>query len=126
MHRAKFKSTKLSNQLFYQLYRENVLITFDESIKNQFIETAQTAQSWFTDLNEIPLMPSDQKKFWDAPVVTKIFSDLPRRNLFDKARLLAVSERECGDWLSVVLSSNLGTFLDPETLRIAIPLRHYF
>ena len=67
-------------------------------------------------------MPSDQKN-WDKPMVSKIFTDLPRLNLIDKARLLAVSKKESGDWLNAVPSPNLGTLLDPETLRVAVSLR---
>ena len=39
------------------------------------------------------------------------------------ARLLGVSSRESGSWLSALPSPSLGTFLDNDTVRIAIGLR---
>jgi len=56
-------------------------------------------------------------------MTSTIFSNLRRDNLVDQARLLAVSLKESGDWLNAVPSPNLGTLLDPESLRIAVSLR---
>ncbi|XP_063386119.1 uncharacterized protein LOC134672146 [Cydia fagiglandana] len=41
----------------------------------------------------------------------------------EKARILAVSERESGSWLHALPSSNFGTLLDNNTLRLAVGLR---
>lgn len=41
----------------------------------------------------------------------------------ERARILAVSERESGHWLHALPSRTLGTVLDPSALRIAICLR---
>ncbi|KAI8422420.1 hypothetical protein MSG28_006260 [Choristoneura fumiferana] len=40
----------------------------------------------------------------------------------DRARILAVSERESGHWLHALPSTNLGTMLDPVHLRLAVCL----
>lgn len=44
-------------------------------------------------------------------------------NNSEKARLLAVSAAESGLWLHALPSQNLGTLLDPNSLRIAVGLR---
>lgn len=75
-----------------------------------------------TNFEEIPLDSSHQKS-WDIPIATIEFSKLKRHDIIDQVRLIAVSEKESGDWLRAVPSPNLGTLLDPESLRIAVSLR---
>lgn len=60
---------------------------------------------------------------WDLPIITSIFNSIPRNDDISKARLLSVSRKESGDWLNAVPSPQLGTLLDPESLRISVALR---
>lgn len=48
---------------------------------------------------------------------------LENANQVSRARLLAASSEESGQWLHAIPVPSLGTLLDPETLRIAIALR---
>ena len=48
---------------------------------------------------------------------------LAAANQLDQARLLAAGTSESSAWLQALPSANLGTLLDPETLRITVALR---
>jgi hypothetical protein len=73
-----------------------------------------------------PNLPSKphRQRAWDtiASVATlqTLIEPLTGR---DRARLLAVSQPESGYWLHAYPSPNTGTFIDPDTLRIAVGLR---
>lgn len=68
---------------------------------------------------------SESQKLWDLPISLRVHTHLtdtcptPR----DKARLLAVSERESGYWLHALPSVNFGTLLDDNSFRVAVGLR---
>lgn len=104
--------------------KELVNQIFDPSINinNQHLELAENIWKNLANVDEIPSDLSHQK-CWDIPIATNEFNLLERNDLVDKARLIAVSEKESGDWLRAVPSPNLGTLLDPESLRIAVALR---
>lgn len=62
---------------------------------------------------------------WDLPGVKATHTGLLEQcpDVTDRARLLAVSVKESGHWLHALPSHNLGTILDPSSLRIAVCLR---
>lgn len=66
-----------------------------------------------------------QQKQWDVPLVQKTF-DILAQTFFsdrDRARLLAVSQHESGQWLNAIPSKSIGTLLDNRTFRVALGLR---
>jgi hypothetical protein len=67
----------------------------------------------------------NHQRRWDEPLVLHrqrlLLEDT--QTVHDRARLLAVAERESGRWLHAVPSPQLGTYLDNESLRIAVALR---
>lgn len=66
----------------------------------------------------------ESQRGWDLPQLKLTFACLlEHSNDVDKARLLAVSEKESGHWLHSLPSLNIGTLLDATVLRIAICLR---
>jgi hypothetical protein len=71
---------------------------------------------------DIPSVPHIQKN-WDIPLIENLFENISRNDDKTKARLLAVSQKESGDWINAIPSPNLGTLLDPESLRISVALR---
>ncbi|CAK1589334.1 unnamed protein product [Parnassius mnemosyne] len=86
-------------------------------------EAGQTWQTLCPGEN-IPLEVNQQKQ-WDIPLVQGVQKDLFHNfhSDQDKARLLAVSTKESSHWLHALPSSNLGTLLDRESLRIAVGIR---
>lgn len=62
---------------------------------------------------------------WVALLDLKIYNDLISNasDLSSRARLLGVSTRESGSWLNALPCPSLGTFLDDDTIRVAIALR---
>ncbi|XP_069358665.1 uncharacterized protein [Maniola hyperantus] len=62
---------------------------------------------------------------WDKPRVILTHADLVAQctSATDKARILAVSEKESGHWLHALPSHSLGTILDQTALRVAVCLR---
>ncbi|XP_073957075.1 uncharacterized protein [Choristoneura fumiferana] len=64
------------------------------------------------------------QRLWDLPTVKLVHKRLILQSpdAADRARILAVSERESGHWLHALPSTNLGTMLDPAHLRIAVCL----
>ncbi len=68
---------------------------------------------------------SNQQRDWETPVLERLsealleFAHSPQ----DKARLLAVSRKESGAWLSALPCAPLGLALDNTSLRIAVGLR---
>lgn len=73
---------------------------------------------------QMPTEKSDQA-VWDTINVKLLHQNLLENapDNYEKARLLAVSERESGYWLHALPSRNLGSVLDPSTLRISVSLR---
>ena len=70
-----------------------------------------------------PAIPTSQKQ-WDEPICEHLKSDLiSKSNVPDRARLLAVSQKEAGLWLQALPSKHIGTVLDNCSLRIIISLR---
>ena len=61
----------------------------------------------------------------DLPRFEKTYDSLLENSpsLTDKSRLLSASSKPAGKWLVALPSSNLGTLLDNQTLRIATSLR---
>lgn len=73
-----------------------------------------------------PNFPSRLKiqRAWDTIASESIQNSLIHTTTGrDRARLLAVSRPEAGHWLHAYPSPNIGTFIDPCTLRIAVGLR---
>ncbi|GAV01250.1 hypothetical protein RvY_11990 [Ramazzottius varieornatus] len=65
-----------------------------------------------------------QQKAWDMPLLKEIHEQLVSTGSDnDKARLLAVSDKNLGSWLHALPSSSLGNLLDNNALRISIGLR---
>jgi hypothetical protein len=61
---------------------------------------------------------------WDACKIKNTLQSLLNDSAnYERARLLAVSEKESGHWLHALPSRNLGSVLDPSALRIAVCLR---
>jgi hypothetical protein len=73
---------------------------------------------------DLPTNKSIQK-IWDQPICKQVHSHLldSCATTQEKARLLALSERESGSWLHALPSTNYGTLLDCNTLRLAVGLR---
>lgn len=87
---------------------------------------AEAIEAWrYLCPNEsIPKEPNIQK-LWDLSLVQRAHKNLAQ-NLsadVDRARLLAVSEHESGQWLHALPSANVGTLLDDCSFRIAVGLR---
>lgn len=100
----------------------NQIFTPSVQLADHQLELAENIWKRVTNIDEI-LEDSSHQKSWDIPMAMEDFSGLKRLNSTDQARLLAVLEKESGDWLHAVPSPNLGTLLDPESLRIAVSLR---
>ena len=62
---------------------------------------------------------------WDFLLFEETYNRLLENSptLVDRSRLLSVSSNSAGKWLEALPSSNLGTSLDNQTLRIATSLR---
>ncbi|KAI5651412.1 hypothetical protein NE865_00656 [Phthorimaea operculella] len=73
---------------------------------------------------DMPDAPHVQRQ-WDEPLCKQVLQNLISGCLssVDRARILAVSERESGFWLQAFPSANLGTLLDNCTLSIIVGLR---
>ncbi|XP_072937198.1 uncharacterized protein [Epargyreus clarus] len=65
------------------------------------------------------------QKLWDEPLCKLTHESLLNSTdgITERARLLAVSERESGFWLQALPSSNIGTLLDNSTLSLCVCLR---
>ncbi len=68
---------------------------------------------------------SNQQRDWEAPVLERLYGTLldSADTQQDRARLLAVTRKESGAWLSALPCAPLGLALDNTTLRIAVGLR---
>ncbi|XP_072938410.1 uncharacterized protein [Epargyreus clarus] len=65
------------------------------------------------------------QKLWDEPLCKLTYELLLNTSddITERARLLAVSERESGYWLQALPSSHIGTLLDNSTLSLCLCLR---
>ena len=64
------------------------------------------------------------QKAWDrASCEQRVKTLLQGFNQVDRARFLAASQVESGQWLNAVPVPSLGTNLEPETLRVSLALR---
>ncbi|XP_061709915.1 uncharacterized protein LOC133519817 isoform X2 [Cydia pomonella] len=87
---------------------------------------ADAESAWRADhpVEQIPEEKASQAA-WDA-ISIKMHHQLLLQNCHndhERARLLAVSEKESGHWLHALPSRNLGSTLEPPALRIAVCLR---
>lgn len=82
---------------------------------------------WLSRCSSVNILTeANQQKRWYVPLVQQSFEKLLDQNSIsdrDRARLLAVSQKESGHWLHAIPSSNIGTLLDDHSFRIAIGLR---
>ncbi|XP_063359880.1 uncharacterized protein LOC134658517 [Cydia amplana] len=87
---------------------------------------ADAESAWSADhpVEQVPEEKSSQAT-WDIINIKTQHQLLLQNchNNHERARLLAVSEKESGHWLHALPSRNLGSTLDPSTLRIAVCLR---
>ena len=98
--------------------------SFADTILN---ELKQAEEEWLEKAGG-KLAPTEEtrgrQKSWDAPIAEHQRDRLLlEANQFDRARILGAATPESGAWLRALPSSNLGTHLDNETVRIAVALR---
>lgn len=71
--------------------------------------------------------PTDKRcqRLWDEPICRRVFDHLSETctSPADKARLLALAQRESGYWLQAYPSINYGNLLDDNSFRLAVGLR---
>ena len=83
----------------------------------------RTQWQQLTGQSSPPARPTVQKE-WDAPLVLTAFSDLfDVVSERDRVRLLAEATKESGAWLNALPLPALGTWMDDDSLRIAVGLR---
>lgn len=88
------------------------------------LSEARNAWSAICPNCDLPTLPNSQRH-WDEPLCKMTFSTLLESAVNDteRARLLAVSEREAGFWLHAIPSPNTGTLLSGSTLTLSVCLR---
>ncbi|XP_063366199.1 uncharacterized protein LOC134654659 [Cydia amplana] len=88
------------------------------------LEDAKNAWLCACPGQDIPEHPESQRN-WDDPVCKLALDTLLDQcgGAAERARLLAVGTREAGHWLRAHPSPKIGTFLEPNTLRLSICLR---
>ncbi|XP_072930332.1 uncharacterized protein [Epargyreus clarus] len=89
-----------------------------------FVNEAETAWTLACPGQNFPIDKTVQR-LWDEPICKlhqkRLLDNSP--NLSERARLLAVSEKESGFWLQALPSYNLGTFFDNISFSICVCLR---
>ncbi|CAK1587163.1 unnamed protein product [Parnassius mnemosyne] len=87
------------------------------------LEEARNAFLFACPGQNFPVTPNSQRSWDDIYCKLTYDSLLSCSTGSARARLLAVGTHEAGYWLHAYPSSNTGTFLEPDTLRIATCLR---
>ena len=75
---------------------------------------------------QIPAAAQASKmRAWDTPVVTMVFSTLEQAatNDYDRARLLACTQKGAGAWLDAPPIASLGLRLSNDAVRVSVGLR---
>ncbi|XP_061718384.1 uncharacterized protein LOC133525958 [Cydia pomonella] len=84
----------------------------------------EASNAWLAGPSQnVPSRPKIQRAWDNIASASTLNSLLDTATGRDRARLLASSRPESGHWLHAYPSPNTGTFIDPETLRIAAGLR---
>lgn len=94
--------------------------------KIEIYHLSEALQEWSVlNGNLSPTASLEIQKQWDLINITRIHNSLVTSSfsLVDKARLLAIQEREASAWLNAIPSSNIGTLMDNLSFSIAIALR---
>lgn len=106
------------------LVNEILSISSSSDVTALYAAEARVAWSDACPGESIPTDACSQHN-WDEPCVKQVHKLLLNNcnNDSDRARLLAVSAPESGHWLHALPSENIGTMLDPSTLRIVVGLR---
>ncbi|XP_063368267.1 uncharacterized protein LOC134656640 [Cydia amplana] len=87
------------------------------------LDEAKKAWSTACPSKDFPTHPNCQRSWDDIMCQISVDSLLNRSTGRERARLLASASKESGEWLRAYSSPNTGTFLTPDTLRIATCLR---
>ena len=91
------------------------------------LESQTAVENWEVENGGLALAADadrSRQRSWDWPRAQAAqFGLLERADQVSRARLLAASCRESGLWLHVLPVPSLGTFLDPESFRVAVALR---
>ncbi len=84
----------------------------------------ESIEAWNAlNIDKMPDDPSTQKH-WDSINVERIISEnLNFESLDDKARYIALQEKESGGWLHLIPSSNIGTAMNNQDFQICVALR---
>lgn len=100
------------------LYKTNV------NIEVTHLEEAKNAWYMACPNQNFPVTLSSQRQ-WDEPLCNKVYDDLLNgsTDTAERARLIAVRERESGLWLHAFPSRNIGSLLDRTTLSVSSSLR---
>ena len=103
----------------------NEILAGSDCVLGQEIDTS--IAKW-RHINSAAVEPQGEaeasQKAWDqAACQQKLNHLLSNSSQVDRARILAASQRESGQWLNAVPVPSLGTLLDPETRRVSLALR---
>lgn len=85
----------------------------------------EAKSSWLLSCpGELPTLLNSQRQ-WDDPLCKRVQQSLlsASQSSDERARLLAVSEKESGYWLQAYPSSNIGTLLDNCAFSLSVGLR---
>ena len=102
----------------------NQILPGDNHLITDMSPEAATTWQRLAGLVEVPEEPTKQKS-WDKPIVERAYQSLKEGsiNTAGLARITAVTGPCAGAWLEATPSTNLGTKLDDEAVRIAASLR---
>ena len=86
----------------------------------------EVAAKWSAEVNaDMPILEERWiQKRWDERATQQILDGLMgRANMTDRARLLAVTSSDSGQWLNALPVASVGNLLDDDSLRIAVAIR---
>ena len=87
---------------------------------------SEAIQEWSV-LRNLPAPPAhfEVQKNWDSISAKRTHQSLLASSTsdVDKARYLAIQEKEASSWLKALPSANIGTLMDDSTFKVAIALR---
>jgi len=99
-----------------------------EGIKDLADQSVVSVENIWTSLSGTVVPTSEARhiqKAWDRPVVVNHIDQLLSRtsNEVDKARLLAATAKQSGDWLQAAPIASVGLKLSDEAVRVAVAHR---
>ena len=97
-------------------------LILSDPIGSDAVETA-ICEEWADGGCEVPVV-KEKQRLWDDSVCAVIVEDLRKRlNVRRRAALEGAALPHSGSWLFAIPHPSIGTYLDNQTLRIAVALR---